>query len=146
MLKLDFDKIEKANKSDQQSVTSHSPQKAIELLMQQAVSLGYYEVVCLFTEDGLPLAHIGVDSDDNEEILAEISIQLQEIRKSVHQYNAFVGLNEIVFESSNYRKLVFRIIKAFGHNVVLAIAVPPNRSYRAFTNKLIKIIKKTSMD
>ena len=146
MLKLDFDKIEKGDKSVQQDTTSYSPQQEIEFLMQQAVNLGNFDVVCLLTEDGLPLAQVGGDTDEGKEILAEIAIQLQEIRKSVYEIDTFIGLNEIVFESSNFRKLVFRIIRAFGQNVVLAIAVPPKRSYRAFANKLVKTIKKTGMD
>jgi len=141
MLKLDFNRPNKPKGITSNKGEEGSPQEAIEEAMNHAVQLGHYEVVCLFTEDGLPLAEVGENNEIGRDLLAEVAVHLQKVRETICQLDNFVGLNEIIFESHSLRKIVFRIIRAFGQNVVLAFAVPAKQSYKSFTNRLVKLIK-----
>ncbi len=146
MLKLNFDKEREDESPETQGSIAASPQRKIEQIMLQAVQRGHFEVACLFTEDGLPLAQVGTDDEVGRDLLAEIALHLQEVRGLVFQIDKFDGLNEIVFESTDYRKIVYRIIRAFAQNSVMAIVVSPNRSYRAYANKLAKTVKQLSLE
>jgi hypothetical protein len=146
MLKLNFDKEGKKEEPDTQEAIAASPQRQIEQIMTQAVQLGHFEIACLFTEDGLPLAQVGSEDDAGRDLLAEIALHLQEVRSLIFQLENFDGLNEIVFESTDYRKIVFRIVRAFSQNSVLALVVAPHRSYRALANRLVRTVRSLSME
>ena len=49
-------------------------------------------------------------------------------------------LREIIIEGTNRRKIVFRFFESFEQPVVLALVVPPNKTYRQRTNELEKLI------
>ncbi len=51
------------------------------------------------------------------------------------------NVKEMIVEGYNKRKIVFRFFRAFDQEVVLAIVVPPKKSYRNLTNALLKMIE-----
>ena len=105
MLKLDFNKPGKTKTVAYNQGVEDNPQESIEQVMRHAVQLGHYEVVCLFTEDGLPLAEVGAKDDIGRDLMAEVAVHLQKVRETICQLDYFVGLNEIVFETGTLQLL-----------------------------------------
>lgn len=146
MLNLDFDKVKGGKREAGRQKMSESPQEAIEQTMHRGVEDGLYEAAFLFTEDGLLLAEVKGEGEEARELLAEIAVRLGEIRHTLSQSDDSGSLHEVVLESRHFRKIVFRIIRAFGQNTILAVMIPPQRSYRAYTNRLEKIILRASFE
>ncbi len=124
--------------------TSVSPQSVIESKMKEIADRGNYDMVHLFSNEGLPLAeyyHNGIIDKDR---LIELSLLFREVRKMADVMGKISNVKEMIVEGYNQRKIVFRFFQAFNQEVVLAIVVPPKMAYRGLTNSLIKVIEKVS--
>ncbi len=97
-------------------------------------------MVHLFSTEGLPLAQHYHEPIIDEDRLAELSILLQQIREMADVMGKISYVKELIVEGYNHRKIVFRFFRAFEQDVVLAVVVPPYKSYRNLTNSLIKMI------
>ena len=116
------------------------PQEIIEKKIKQIVDYGNYEAAYLFSSEGLPIAKATATGDVDPDKLAEMSIMFQDVQNLAHTLGGIESLHEVYIEGSNYRKVIFRIFKAFGENVVLAAVIPPRKTYRKHTNDLQKVI------
>jgi hypothetical protein len=126
-----------------------TPQATIEKAMQDILAKGFYDAVHLFSDEGLPLATAanpaanGHKSKDQDSI-AEMAILFHNVRRMAAAMADVTSLREVLIEGVNRRKIVFRFFQAFGQEVVLAVVVPANKSYRKVTNELEKLILEQS--
>lgn len=121
-----------------------SPQVAIENHMREIVQLGHYEAAHLFSDEGLPLAEVSDTHPVERDRLIELSLMFQEVRRMADVMGGISSLKEIILEGYNHKKIIFRFFRAFNQSVVLAVVVPPRKSYRGHTNKLVKTIEAVS--
>jgi len=121
-----------------------SPQEIIEEFMRTVVGRGNYELAYLFSHEGLPMAEVKGEGLIPEDRLIEISMLFQEIVKMADVMGGISKMKEIVIEGENGRKIIFRFFEGFEQPLVLAIVIPPKKSYRGLTNKLINVIKNIS--
>lgn len=126
-----------------------TPQATIENAMQDILQKGFYEAVHLFSDEGLPLATAVNTSGNGHQVkeqdsLAEMAILFHNVRRMAASMADISSLREVLIEGMNRRKIVFRFFKAFGQDVVLAVVVPANKSYRKVTNELEKLILEQS--
>lgn len=129
-----------------ENTTQGSPQTIIETEMKRILELGNYEVAHLFSEEGLLLAAASRACPVDPDSLDEITLHFQELRKITDVMDNVLDLKEIVLEGEGARKLAFRFFKAFDQLVVLSLVIPPKKTYRKFTNGLVRLIQKVSED
>jgi len=122
----------------------YSPQERIENFMAEVIKLGNYETAYLLSEEGLALAHDMADEIVPEERLVEMAVLFQEIQKMVDVMGGISEIKELVVEGHNKRKIIFRFFNAFDQKVILSLVVPPQKTYRGLTNKLVRLIQKIS--
>ena len=121
-----------------------SPQELIEDYMKEIIGLGNYEMAYLYSQEGLPMAEIKGENIVPEDRLIEMSMLFQEIIKMADVMGGISELKEIMLEGNNRRKIIFRFFQGFNQSLVLALVIPPRKTYRSLTNKLIRIIKTMS--
>jgi len=121
-----------------------SAQSVIEKKMIEISERGNYDMVSLFSDEGLPLAEFNNEQVIEQDRLAELSIMLREVRKMADAMGKISKIKEMIVEGFNHRKIVFRFFHAFDQDVVLAIIVPPKKSYKALTNSLVRTIEQIS--
>lgn len=119
-------------------------QVIIQNKMRRIVERGNYDMVQLFSSEGLPLAGHQREQIVSPDRLAELSILLREVQKMVDLMGKISNMKEMVVEGFNQRKIIFRFFRAFNQEVVLAVVIPPRTSYRSVTNSLIRTIEKVS--
>lgn len=124
--------------------TSPSPQAIIEAKMREITESGHYDMVHLFSNEGLPLAEHYSNGIIDKDRLVELSLLLRNVKKMADVMGKISDVKELIVEGHNQRKIVFRFFQAFNQEVALAIVVPPKMSYRSLTNALIKVIEKVS--
>jgi predicted regulator of Ras-like GTPase activity (Roadblock/LC7/MglB family) len=119
-----------------------APQAIIEKKMADIVALGTYEAAHLFSDEGLPIAQASnaAGQEVNLDRLAELAILFQDVRRMASVMGGISRLREVIIEGENHRKIVFRFFQAFGQQVILAVVVPPQKTYRQKTNELEKLI------
>ncbi len=122
----------------------YSPQEKIENFMSEVIKIGSYETAYLLSEEGLSLAHSMADEIVPEERLVEMSVIFQEIQRMADVMGGISDINELIIEGHNKRKIIFRFFNAFDQKVVLSMVIPPRKSYRGFTNRLVRLIQKVS--
>jgi predicted regulator of Ras-like GTPase activity (Roadblock/LC7/MglB family) len=128
--------------SEQDTVPARTPQVAIEKKMSEIVALGTYEAAHLFSNEGLPIAQVSSATGQaiDRDRIAEMAILFQDVRRMASLMGGISRLREVLIEGENHRKIVFRFFNAFGQQVILAVVVPPKKSYRQRTNELEKLI------
>ncbi len=121
-----------------------APQESIENFMKEVIELGNYEMAYLLSQEGLLLAQSKSAEVIPEDRLIEMAVLFQEIQQMADVMAGIVEIKELTIEGSNKRKIIFRIFNAFGQTVTLALIIPPEKSYRGLTNRLVKLIQKVS--
>ena len=123
---------------------NYSPQENIENFMAEVIKLGNYETAYLLSEEGLTLANSNADEIVPGDRLVEMSVLFQEIQKMADVMGGISEIKELVIEGHNKRKIVFRFFNAFDEKVILSLIIPPQKTYRGLTNKLMRLIQKVS--
>jgi hypothetical protein len=123
---------------------SSSPQFVIESKMQEILRNGNYDMVHLFSSEGLPLAECYHERVVPNDRLIELSLLFREIKKMADVMGKISNIKEVIVEGYNRRKIVFRFFQAFKQDVVLVMVIPPKKAYRSLTNSLIKTIEAVS--
>ena len=121
-----------------------SPQIIIEAEMAKVIEYGNFELAHLFSEEGLLLADAQQSGAIDRDSLIEVALHFQELRKTSNILDDVLKIKEVVMEGEKARKLVFRFFRAFDQLVVLALIIPPRKSYRKFTNSLVRLIQEVS--
>jgi hypothetical protein len=117
------------------------PQFLIQDAMREILENGNYDMVHLFSSEGLPIAECYRNGVLPKDRLVELSLLFRELKKMADLMGQISNIKELIVEGNNCRKVVFRFFQAFNQEVVLAIVVPPKKSYRGLTNSLIKTIE-----
>ena len=120
------------------------PQEALELFIREAIAIGKYQNVFLFSEDGLLLAGDHTKSNKTQDLLIEITGILRDIKTMAENLGGIQNLKEIAIEGENYKRIIFRFFNAFQQSVALAAIVPERTSYRGITNRLVRTAKVVS--
>ena len=121
-----------------------APQEKIENFMKEVIELGNYEMAYLLSQEGLLLAQSKTAEIIPEDRLVEMSILFQEIQQMADVMAGISEIKELAIEGTNKRKIIFRLFDAFDQSVTLALIIPPKKTYRGLTNKLVRLIKKVS--
>lgn len=121
-----------------------SPQEVIEEYLNEVQELGNYETAYLFSQEGLPMAEVRGETEITEDRLIEMSVLFQEVRKMADVMGGISELKEIILEGYNRKKIVFRFFEGFDQIVVLALVIPPRKTYRGLTNRLMRLVQKLS--
>ena len=121
-----------------------SPQEVIEEYLNEVQELGNYETAYLFSQEGLPMAEVRGETEITEDRLIEMSVLFQEVRKMADVMGGISELKEIILEGYNRKKIVFRFFEGFDQTVVLALVIPPRKTYRGLTNRLMRLVQKLS--
>ena len=119
-----------------------APQSLIETRMRGIIEAGNYDMVHLFSNEGLPIAESYNGSVIQRDRLAELSVMLREVRRMADVMAQISDIKEMIVEGFNHRKIIFRFFQAFDQEVVLAVVVPPKTAYRSLTNSLVRVIEK----
>lgn len=119
-----------------------SPQNLIQEKMKDITDQGNYDMVHLFSDEGLLLAEYYNTRIIGEERLVQLSTIFRELKKMADVMGQISNIKEMIVEGYNHRKIVFKFFRAFNQDVVLVIVVPPRKCYRALTNSLIRTIEK----
>lgn len=121
-----------------------SPQELIEKFMRDVIGQGNYEMAYLFSEEGLPMAEVKGEAFIPEDRLIEISMLIQEMLKMADVMGGIDQLNEVIIEGHNRRKIIFRFFQGFEQSLILALVISPRKTYRGFTNQLVRLVQKMS--
>ncbi len=121
-----------------------TPQEKIQSFMTEVIKDGNYETAYLFSDEGLTLASSTREDIISEDRFVEMSVLFQDIQKMADVMGGIDNIRELIIEGYNKRKIIFRFFHAFDQNVVLALIVPPRKTYRGLTNKLIRLVQKIS--
>jgi len=121
-----------------------APQQKIEQFMKEVIELGNYEMAYLLSQEGLLLAQSKNADIVPEDRLVEMSVIFQDIQNMADVMAGVSDIKELAIEGYNKRKIVFRFFHAFDQAVTLALIIPPKKTYRGLTNKLVRLIKKIS--
>jgi hypothetical protein len=121
-----------------------APQQKIENFMKEVIELGNYEMAYLLSQEGLLLAQSKTDEIIPEDRLVEMSILFQDIQQMADVMAGISEIKELAIEGINKRKIIFRFFMAFDQSVTLALIIPPQKTYRGLTNRLVRIIQKVS--
>jgi hypothetical protein len=121
-----------------------SPQQVIEEEMKKIIEIGNFESAQLFSDEGLLLAEVIGNGPVAKDNLIEIALRFQELKKMTDVMDNNIAVKDIIMEGKGRRKLVFRFFNAFEQLVILAIVVPPRKTYRKFTNQLVRLVKNVS--
>ncbi|MFZ5516311.1 MAG: hypothetical protein ACOY90_06710 [Candidatus Zhuqueibacterota bacterium] len=120
------------------------PQEKIENFMNEVMKSGNYEMAFLLSQEGLSLAQAKSNEIVPEDRLVELSIQFQEIQRMADVMGGISEIHELTIEGLNKRKIIFRFFHAFEQSVVLALIIPPQKTYRGLTNRLVRLIQEVS--
>jgi hypothetical protein len=119
-----------------------APQFLIESKMREFAAKGSYDMVQLFSSEGLPLAEYQHEALLEKDSLLELSLLFRELREKADVMDRISNLKEMIVEGNNSRKIVFRFFKALGDDVALVLVIPPKKAYKAQTNMLVREIEK----
>lgn len=120
---------------------SRSPQFVIQEKMKEIADAGNYEMVHLFSDDGLLLAEHYRDRVIDKDRLLELTVLFREVKKMADVLGRMSDIKELIVEGYNHRKIIFRFFRAFEQDVALAVVVPPRKTYRALTNSLVRLVE-----
>ena len=118
-----------------------APQRLIEEEIIKVVNLGNIKAAFLFSEEGLSLAEIPDDGTTSAGEALELILSVQDAVNLLNECEELQGTRELVFITHSRSRYVIRYFKAFAQRVTLVLVVPPGKTYRAHTNRIIRIIK-----
>ncbi len=119
-------------------------QAQIEGEIAKIVNLGNIECAYLFSNDGLLMAGIQGRNDFDQNHALEVVYSVNNAFKFLKETSNFNGAYEILMISKSKSKISVRVFQAFRQQVSLVILVHQGKTYRSFTNRLIRIIQKIS--
>ncbi len=119
-------------------------QAQIEGEIAKIVNIGNIECAYLFSVDGLLMAGIQGRNDFTQNQAMEIVYSVNDAFKFLKETSNFNGTHEILIISKSKSKISVRVFQAFKQQVALVILVHQGKTYRSFTNRLIRSIQKIS--
>lgn len=121
-----------------------APQRLIEEEITKVVNLGNIRAAFLFSEEGLSLAEVPGDNTTSVSQALELALSVQDAVNLLNEREQLQGTRELIFVTHSRTRYVIRYFKAFAQRVTLVLVVPPGKTYRAHTNRIIRAIKNIS--
>lgn len=112
-----------------------SRQTALERTLRTLVREGQFRGAVVASVDGLPLAMAGRVAD--KELMAGVAAWLKEFAERTH-----ISLDEILVRDKGGNLLISRYFNVGNDPLLLAVNIPPGRTYRRLTNKAIRAIQR----
>ena len=119
-----------------ESAPTSSPQARIEQQMRQGMKENRWQVMVLFSSDGLIMAHCG-HSDATEDRLLELAHSFTETILLMEKS----PVKEITVRALHGRLLVFRCFRALDDDLILAAIHAGRKGFRRAMNHLIRLIR-----
>jgi hypothetical protein len=133
----------KKSLADHPDDLSHMPlQLSLERLVKEISILGGFDFTFLLNHEGLSLAQYTSNSQMDELAVVEMCAMLDRINNTLKSNLGISDLHEVTIEAKEGRRLIFRFIQFYNQIAVLALMVPPRKSYRGLLNRLQKNISK----
>ena len=110
----------------------------VQEILNQMVHDHHFLSAVLTDGSGFPLAS---SSCDAAEISAAIALQLQRVAESARSRVGMETMNEISLFDDTGHRWVYRPFSIDQHDLILAVSVPPNISYRRATSQAIRQIR-----
>ncbi len=112
---------------------------ALESLLREINEKGGFSASVLATADGLPVAVVP-PVYDSEIISAMVALVRGAIERAQTQLN-FARVDEVSAVDDDKIRLVCRYFEVEDEPFILAVVVPPERSYRQLTNQAIRRVR-----
>lgn len=112
----------------------------VQEILNQMVQEHHFLSAVLADTSGFPLAS---SSCDTAEVSAAIALQLRRVAESARSRVGMEMMNEISMFDNTGHRWVYRPFRIDKHDLVLAVSVPPNISYRRATSQAIRQIRET---
>lgn len=125
----------------EQEVEQTAIQPLLEKTFAALVNDGHVNALFLLDKDGLILA----SCSESKTLGRQQSIESSALMlKLVHVFarKKISNANQVVFEDTDGKKLVFRFLPFFDTTVALIVQVPAQTSYRGLLNRLETLLKK----
>ena len=119
-------------------------QAKIESELSKVINIGNIDCGYLFSAEGLLIAGIQERDDFNQNQALEIVYSVNDAFKFMQETSDFNGLYEILMITESRSKISIRIFQAFQQQVSLVLLIQRGKTYRSFTNRLIRTIQKIS--
>jgi hypothetical protein len=116
-----------------------SVQNLIEKKLQEISKEGRFDLLVLFSEEGLPMIQIPSSKYDKEDFVA-LSILINDLAKVAEALDSSLKVDETSIMAHNKYKIVGRIFHVNGMRFNLVAIVPPEVAYRKFINKAVKTL------
>ncbi len=122
------------------------PQQMIESEFMKVMNLGNFESVYLFSEEGLPIVELAGRGIVTADHASEIALTMGNALDSIETDESTGAVKEVLILTSTRRKIDLRYFRALDQNVTLVVVVPPGKTYRSHTNRMIRYLSKLTTD
>jgi hypothetical protein len=116
-----------------------STQNLIEEKLQEISKEGRFDLLVLFSEEGLPMIQIPSSKYDKDNFIT-LSILLNDLAKVAETLDSSLKVDETSITTHHKSKIVGRIFHVNGMRFNLVAIVPPEVAYRRFINKAVKVL------
>ena len=114
-------------------------QAAFEKILREMRRVGDFKAAVLSTTDGLSLASAPADYED--EMAAAIVALLNKVAGQARQQLNLAQVDELSLVGDDRTRLACRYFSVDGQDLVLAVLVPRDHSYRRLTNRAIRALR-----
>ncbi len=121
-------------------------QQMVEGEFMKIMNLGNFESVYLFSEEGLPIVELSGRGIVTADHASEIALTFGNALNSLEMDENTGSVREVLILTSSRRKIDLRYFRALDQNVTLVVVVPPGKTYRSHTNRMIRYLTKLKTD
>jgi len=117
-----------------------STQNLIEEKLREVSREGGFEMLALFSDEGLPMVQIPSSFKYNKDDFAAVSVLLSDSARVAETLDPSLKIDEASITAHNKSKIVSRIFYVNGTRFILMAVVPPQVAHRKFTNKAVSAL------
>ncbi|HPN35314.1 MAG TPA: hypothetical protein PK843_12425 [bacterium] len=118
-------------------------QRQAEAGLHELIRVGGFDAAYLYSPEGLPLAHIASANPRVSELqVVQWVVMISKMARVMGRLGAVESVHELLLESRQGSKIVFRFLTLFEQPAVLVLLVPPQKAYRGLTNRMTKAMEK----
>ncbi len=118
-------------------------QRQAEAGLHELIRVGGFDAAYLYSPEGLPLAHTASANPRVSELqVVQWVVMISKMARVMCKLGAAESVHELLLESRQSSKVVFRFLTLFEQPAVLVLLVPPQKTYRGLTNRMAKAMEK----
>ncbi len=117
-------------------------QQMIESEFMKIMNLGNFESVYLFSEEGLPVVELAGRGIVTADHASEIALTMGKALENIETEATTGAIREVLILTDTRRKIDLRYFRALEQNVTLVVVVPPGKTYRSHTARMIRYLSK----